>query len=188
MSEPVDLSNFQRFPVVYPAKAQFKMGSDESAQAGATAKLQFSLNNNPHEITGLRIRNVYEIPDGYMVSPQLAGSNFLERKDGEQTLVVRMAQQNIVVDEANQVCVVGNDGIHWHPFELPYPFRGGNNVTVDVTRTTNYRFVDGNEDEIFINAVTVTAALVGWMYVGPGGVMSGPPSSDFNQFLNREAQ
>jgi len=187
MSDIVDLSNFQRFPVVYPAKAQFKSGSNESAQAGATAKLQFSLNNNPHEITGLRVRNVYEIPDEYMQSPQLAGSNFLERKDGEQDLVVRMAQQNIVVDEANQVAVVGNNGIHWHPFELPYPFRGGNNVTVDVTRSTNYRFVDGNGLEILIEAVTVTAALVGWMYVGPGGVLPGPPSSDFTQFLNRQS-
>ena len=54
--------------------------------------------------------------------------------------------------------------------------------------TTNYRFVDGNGEEILIDAVTVTAALVGWMYVGPGGVMSGPPSTDFNQFLNRTGQ
>lgn len=186
MSDIADLSNMQRFPVIYPAKAQFKDSGVATAQAGATAKLQFSINNNPHEITGIRVRNVYEIPDAYMQSPQLAASNFLERKDGEQDLVVRMAQQNIVIDEANQVACLGNDGIHWHPFELPYPFRGGNNITVDVTRSTNYRFVNGAGAEILIEAVTVTAALVGWMYVGPGGVLPGPPSSEYSAFLNRQ--
>jgi len=183
MSDPV-LHKMQRFPVIYPAKAAFKTGGTENAQAGATAKLQFTLDNNPHEITGLRIRNVYEIPDAYMQSPQLASSNFLERKDGEQDLVMRMTQQNVVLDECNQVTVVGNDGIHWHPFELPYPFRGGNKITVDVNRVTGYRFVNGNGAEILINNVTVTAAIVGWMYVGPGGVLPGPPSTDFEQFLN----
>lgn len=188
--EEIDLSQLQRFPVVYPAKAQFKSGSNENAQAGATAKLQFSLNNNPHEITGLRVRNVYEIPDEYLLAG--FGPDWLQRKDGEQDLVVRMAQQNIVVDEANQVSVLGNDGIHWHPFELPYPFRGGNTIIVNVTRTTNYRWVvlnaAGEKEEILIDSVTVSASLVGWMYVGPGGVLPGPPSSGFAAFLNSRGQ
>jgi hypothetical protein len=109
-----DLKRYQRFPVIYPAKAQFKLGTVEGAGAGATAKLNFSLNNNPHEIVGLRI-------------------------DSEQTLTMRMAQQNVVLEDTLQRLVQGEGGIHWHPFELPYPFRGGNSITVDCKRVTGYQ-------------------------------------------------
>lgn len=177
--DPQDLSNFQRFPVIYSAKAQFKAGSKESGAAGSVAKLQFAINNNPHEITGLRIKNVYEVPTEFLSLAQPDGIDYLNRLDQEQTLTMRMAQQNVVVDETLQSLVCG-DGVHWHPFELPYPFRGGNNITVDVNRLTSYS-LPGSDPLVTIDAVTVQAAIVGWMYVGPGGVLSGPPSSQFNQ-------
>jgi hypothetical protein len=181
---PEDLSNFQRFPIVYGASAQFKTGSNESAAAGAVAKLQFALNNNPHEITGLRLWNSYEIPEGFLSDLEGGGPLLLARLDGQQTITMRMAQQNVVIDEVLQPLLTGGGGVtgaaeHWHPFELPYPFRGGNNITVDVTRLTGYANV--NQDPVVtIDAVTVYAAVVGWMYVGPGGVLSGPPSTGFN--------
>jgi len=177
--DPQDLSNFQRFPVIYSAQAQFKVGSAESAAAGAVAKLQFAINNNPHEITGLRVKNVYDIPAEFLALFRPDGMEYLERLDQEQTLTMRMAQQNIVVDATLQPLVCGT-GPHWHPFELPYPFRGGNNVTLDVNRLTGYSIPAGDEPNVLIEAVTVQAALVGWMYVGPGGVLSGPPSTGFN--------
>jgi len=179
MSDP-DLKQFQRFPVVYPAQAQFKNGAQESAGAGATAKLAFNLNNNPHEITGLRLQNVYEVPPEFLVLARPDGMDYLQRLDGEQVLTMRMAQQNVVVDETLQKLVTGSDGIHWHPFELPYPMKGGNNVTVDVTRITGYT-LPGTDPLITVEAVTCYAALVGWMYVGPNGVLSGPPSTGFNE-------
>jgi len=177
---PEDLSNFQRFPVIYGASAQFKNGSNESAGVGAVAKLQFALNNNPHEITGLRIRNSYVQPAEFYQGNPLG----LARIDLEQTVTMRMAQQNIVIDEVAQSLITGgNDASggtpHWHPFELPYPFRGGNNVTVDVTRIAGYD-LPGSDPLVTIDAVTVYAAIVGWMYVGPGGVLAGPPSTGFN--------
>jgi len=176
--DPQDLSNFQRFPVIYSAQAQFKVGSSESAAAGAVAKLQFAINNNPHEITGLRVKNVYEVPPEFLELARPDGMDYLDRLDQEQTLTMRMAQQNIVVDATLQSLVCGT-GPHWHPFELPYPFRGGNNVTVDVNRLTGYT-LPGSDPLVTVDAVTVQAALVGWMYVGPGGVLSGPPSTGFN--------
>ena len=181
-----DLSNFQRFPVIYGAKAQFKMGSKESAEAGAVAKLQFSINNNPHEITGLRIKNVYDVPAEFLELVPPDGMAYLERLDEEQTITMRMAQQNVVVDETLQQLVCGT-GVHWHPFELPYPFRGGNNITVDVNRLTSYA-LPGSDPLVMIDAVNVQAAIVGWMYVGPGGVLPGPGSSEFSEFLNRTGQ
>jgi len=177
MSE-IDLKNYQRFPVVYPAQAQFKVGGNESADANAVAKLQFSLNNNPHEITGLRLTNTYDIPPEFLSLAIPDGPDYLTRLDMEQTITMRMAQQNVVLSDTHQKLVTGADGIHWHPFELPYPFRGGNNVTVDVKRITAYT-LPGSDPLITIDAVTVYAALVGWMYVGPM-VESGPPSTGFD--------
>lgn len=181
---PKDLSNFQRFPVIYGASAQFKTGSNEGAGPGAVAKLQFSLNNNPHEITGLRISNSYEVPAGFLSGLEGGGPLLLARLDQQQTVSMRMSQQNVVIDEVLQPLITGGGGIngsaeHWHPFELPYPFRGGNNMTVDVTRLTAY--TNPNVDPVIsIEAVTVYAAVVGWMYVNTQGVLKGPPSSGFN--------
>lgn len=172
-----DLKRYQRFPVVYPAQSQFKNGTNEGAQSGATAKLSFSLNNNPHEIVGLRVFNVYETPAEF-VTPE--GLEFLSRLDSQQTLTMRMAQQNVVLEDTLQRLVQGEGGIHWHPFELPYPFRGGNSITVDVKRITGYN-LPGSDPLVTIDAVTVHAALVGWMYVG-AMVESGPPSTGFNDW------
>jgi hypothetical protein len=176
MSDQIDLKRFQRFPVIYPAKAQFKLGTVEGAGSGAVAKLNFSLNNNPHEITGLRVYNTYEIPEEFYSQEGLA---FLNRIDSEQTLTMRMAQQNVVLEDTLQRLTQGEGGIHWHPFELPYPFRGGNSITVDVKRVTGYRLP--GPDNVTIDAVTVNAAIVGWMYVG-AMVESGPPSTGFNDW------
>jgi hypothetical protein len=176
MPDQTDLKRLQRFPVVYPAKAQFKLGTVEGAQAGAVAKLNFSLNNNPHEITGLRIANTYEIPEEFFTQEGLA---LLDRLDTEQTITMRMAQQNVVLEDTLQTLAQGRRGFNWHPFELPYPFRGGNSITVDLKRITGYRLP--GPDDVTIDAVTVNAAIVGWMYVG-AMVESGPPSTGFNQW------
>jgi hypothetical protein len=176
MADDIDLKRLQRFPVIYAAQAQFKNGTTEGAQAGATAKLNFSLNNNPHEITGLRIVNVYDVPEEFYTQE---GLELLRRLDDQQTITMRMAQQNVVLEETLQRLSQGANGINWHPFALPYPFRGGNSITVDLKRVTGYRLP--GPDDVTIDAVTVQAALVGWMYVG-AMVESGPPSTGFNQF------
>jgi hypothetical protein len=93
------------------------LGTVEGAGAGATAKLNFSLNNNPHEIVGLRIYNTYEIPEEFYT---VEGLQFLQRIDSEQTLTMRMSQQNVVLEDTLQRLVQG-EGEAGHRLPAPRP-------------------------------------------------------------------
>lgn len=160
----------QEFPIYYPASAQFKAadGNDAGAGKGATASLAFSLSTRPAMLTGIRMANVYEIPEDLR---NVDGIAWLEKLDGQQQMSTDMEQQNIVIKPTLQDLVTGRKGYIWHPFEQPYPFKGGNNITVPVSRLISY-------PDSIVN-VTVYATLVGWSYVDGQFPPAGPPSTGF---------
>lgn len=164
----------QRFPIIYPGSAEFRVEDGPGAVRGATATITITINTRPHMLTGIRLCNVYEVPEELRDVSSLA---WLNRLDQEQDLSTQLAQQNVVVRPTMQSLVTGGGGgigaatVHWHPFECPYPFRGGNNITLSLSRLTSY------PDEI--KSVTVKAALVGWAYIDGPLPPPGPPSTGF---------
>lgn len=158
----------QTFPIYYPGSAEFQEDTAPGAGVGATAVITVPINTRPHMLTGIRLANVYAIPEELRTVDGLA---YLKHIDQQQEISSQLAQQNVVVRPTLQKLVTGDDGIHWHPFELPYPFRGGNNIVLNLQRLIAY------PDEIV--SVTVKAVLVGWAYVDGKFPPAGPPSTGF---------
>lgn len=126
----------QRLPVYFPGTARFQdSNGTPSGAIGAVATVTISINLRPQFLTGIRIRNVYEVPSGLQTIDQLT---YLDRLDEEQTLTTELTQSNIVVRSMLQTLLVGRGGVHWHPLSVPYPWGGGNNLTLVVTRLTAY--------------------------------------------------
>jgi hypothetical protein len=174
----------QLFPIYYPAEAQFLSDAgDAVASRGAVATLSFSITTRPFALVGVRLRNLYELPAEGVTFQVEGGSppvrtfyppeleSYLARLDADQDVAVELAQQNIVIRPANQQLVQGADGIHWHPFACPFPFRGGNNVVVRARRRTAYPDA--------IGPVALQGLLVGWQYVSDADPGGHPPSSGF---------
>lgn len=181
----------QRFPIYYEGVGEFKdADGDPSGAVGAVADVPISINNRPHELVGVRVVNVYEqLPlfetieiivqtDPLVIERKVQGVAglglpledlccHLQRLDGDQSLRVELAQQNVVVRDLHQRTMTGRDGVHWHPFACSYPFRGGNNVVCRLVRLTSY-------PEIITPTVHVT--LVGWIWVSDEGVEPQPPA------------
>ncbi len=166
----------QLFPIYYPGEAQFLLDNKTpSGLVGATARINIEISNNPIMATGIRIRNVYEIEEKFRTVDLLT---YLARLDGEQSIETNLTQQNIIVREMSQELLTGGkDGsaassIHWHPFETPYPFKGGNNINLKFKRETSY------PEEIV--SVVVKATLTGWVYMSDAVPDAGAPSSGYD--------
>jgi hypothetical protein len=163
----------QRFPIMYPGSALFvDADSEPSGAAGAIAHVPITLNTRPHEITGFRVRNLYEVPPSLQDEDGMA---YLRYLDDAQDIRTDLAQQNVIVRPADQRLIVGAGGVHWHPFECPYPFRGGNNIVFDVTRTLSY---PSTQEEPLTNIVC-KVLVVGWAYMDDETAPGSPPSTDF---------
>lgn len=131
------------FPLYYPASAPFlddgAGGGAPSGAAGAQATVNPTINNFPHTFYGVRVRNVYELPD-----PALADAfRAVKLVDQDQTIRIELAQENVTANATLQDHVVGGaqgstGGIHWHPFPVPYLLAGGNEVNVVLRRLTSY--------------------------------------------------
>lgn len=125
----------QKIPVYFPGSARFQDADGiPSGALGAIATVTISINLRPQWFTGIRIRNVYPVPDGF----QNFNVIYLDRLDGEQTFSTELTQSNIVIRDALQPLVIGRDGFHWHPFATPYPWGGGDNITLIFRRLTSY--------------------------------------------------
>ena len=177
------MAKMQKFPIYYPGEQLFQGDNvtNGSPQRGAEAIVQTAITTRPFAWVGVRWRLLYEIPtDGLVFGPQGETQRFyppdlccyLQRLDQDMDITVELASQNIVIRPTNSQLVQGQDGVHYHPFAAPFPFRGGNNVNLTFKRRTSY--------PTDIVNVTVQTALVGWQYVlgeDPGGQ---PPSSGFD--------
>ena len=129
-----DDTQYQRVPVLFPGSARFQNADGQpSGAVGAQATVEISINLQPQFLMGIRVQNVYPIPGN------LVGSlSYLERLDEEQTLTTELTQSNIIVRAALQTTVTGRRGYHWHALSVPYLWRGGNNLTMVITRLTGY--------------------------------------------------
>ncbi len=154
----------QVFPIYYPMGDQPFLASNgtPSGAVGARARLQRPLSNFPHMFMGLRISNVYDlwtdVPQPTAEQVQLA--RFLrEWTDAEQTVRITLAQQNVTAELLYQPHLTGHDGINWAPFPAPFPMAGGNNIQVEVQRTSAYpQFND--TDILPTCSVTILAAVL----------------------------
>ena len=196
MAEPqadAILRKAQTFPIYYPGEARFELdsstgGKTPSGAVGATATIIITINTRPHGFLGIRLRNVYAIPERAL--EPIAATYFpswrdIHALDGDQDVKMDLAQQNVTADRTDQNLLVGGPvasggGVVWHPFACPYPFRGGNNVTIEVRRTTAYPLILPLTDDPVEGIFPVCkAVLVGYSYVTGDVEEGGPPSSGF---------
>lgn len=165
----------EEFPLYYPGSAPFKDGTAPSGAAGAIAKVTVPVNNYPQILYGLRIRNAYTIPGATLLAnPGILG--LLKEYDGEQLVSVDMAQQNVTAEPIHQDTLTGARGTNWHPFPVPYLWRGGNQVRLQFTRLVAYPSVlDGQVETPIFPTVYVT--LVCGVLVSDVFPAAGPPST-----------
>jgi hypothetical protein len=206
MPKPIKM---QRFPVYYTGAGEFKLDEKPSGRRGAVARVDISLNNRPHEIVAIRLRNSYarfptptflyqpppteedpdELPDPVPSGWGAGGAPgdpipanvccLLDALDDEQLIEVELAQQNVVIKDIHQRELCGANGIHWHPFPCTYPFRGGNNLRIRARRLQDYPHSSPDDPELTIIKPTLYVAVLGWMFVSDEMPPSGPPSTDF---------
>lgn len=130
----------QTFPIEYPLGPEpFVDGAgNPSGAVGARATLVRTLSNFPHMVMGVRLQNVWALPDAPS-DADIAHATYIKRYiDGEQTIRMDLAQQSVMVEATLQPLVTGRDGLHWHPFPAPYPMAGGNDVAFEVVRRSAY--------------------------------------------------
>jgi len=130
----------QTFPIYYPiGPKQFLDGTGQpSGAVGTRARFTRDLSNFAHMFIGIRISNTYELPQLPTADEIARFRACKEFVDGEQTITINLAQQNIVVEPTLQSQITGLDGIHWHPFPTPFPMAGANNISIEVQRATSY--------------------------------------------------
>lgn len=125
----------QQFPVFFPGSAPFLDANGEPSGArGATARVTCEINLRPQWLTGIRALNVYEVPSVF----QNEDIVYLQHLDGYQTMTTELTVSNIVIREGLQPLVMGRDGRVWHPLPTPYPWRGGNTITMEFKRLIAY--------------------------------------------------
>ena len=154
MENPADLEKIwsafglqpQAFPIYYPMgpNAFIDASGDPSGAVGARARLGRDLSNFPHMFMGLRITNLYALPDEPTADDVQLFRALKEWVDGEQSVRIELAQQNITADSVLDVQLTGRAGIHWHPFPVPFPMAGANSITVEITRLSPYPQLGGS--------------------------------------------
>lgn len=126
----------QQIAVYFPGAARFQdSDGNPSGARGAVATVTISINLRPQWLTGIRVVNIYDIPTNLVTIDNLT---YLDRLDDEQTMTTELTQSNIIVRAAAQRTITGRGGVHWHPLPQPYPWGGGNNITLTFTRLTAY--------------------------------------------------
>lgn len=191
------MPKMQRFPVYYTGSGEFKADGRPSGMKGAVARVDISLNNRPHEIIAVRLRNSYPrfptptylegqlYEEGAPVDPVPAVWSaglccLLDALDDEQLVEVELAQQNVVIKEIHQRELCGANGVHWHPWPCSYPFRGGNNMKFRVKRIQDYPYSTPDKPLDTVIKPTLYVAILGWMFVSDEMPPAGPPSTDFD--------
>ncbi len=147
----------EAFPLYYSDSQQFvDNDGNVSGTRGSRAAVTIDFNNNPHVMFGIRIVNTFAVPND--LSPQ----DFYGLKiwDQEQTIRLELAQQNVIAQPIPQHSFMGLAGIHWHPFPVPYLYRGGNQIRVEAVRLQDYPLIGSQNvavlPTLFVTLVTAT--------------------------------
>lgn len=184
---PPTIRKPQRFPVYYPGEAQFLLNGQPSGQRGAEAVATIELNSAPHEFVGLRATLEYPFPttgdveDAADMARLDALARVLTWADQRTDLTIELAQQNLVVRRVFAAAITGGDprqGTVYLPFACPFPFRGGNNITIRAVRTQDYP-VTATDLAVPVVFPTLRVGLVGWVYREGQYEPGSPPVSGF---------
>lgn len=135
----------EAFPIYYAFdSAPFLLNGQPSGAVGAVARLSRSLPNPPHIVLGIRISNVYTLPSGANADAVATYRACKESVDGEQTVLMNLAQQNITAELTLQKHITGG-GLqeYFMPFPSTYPMAGGNDITLEIRRLTTYPQIAG---------------------------------------------
>lgn len=114
-----------------------------SGARGAQARPSRSLPNFPLLFVGIRINNVFELPDQPTALDMQIYEACKRFLDNEQTVRINLSQQNITSEATLQSQVTGNGGIYWSPFAVPFPMAGANNISLEIVRRTPYPQIGG---------------------------------------------
>lgn len=164
MSEIITTVQGQPFPALYSSEPiPFRDGSNPSGAAGARAVASFTLNTNPGAIYGIRINNIYQIPDAPSAEV-VALFDYLSRvTDLQQTVDVTVAQQKMTLNAPVLQTHISGTSFLFYEFPEPFgPIQGSNNFRVELRRLTSYpSYFDGEvQQNIFPQAiVTLTGRL-----------------------------
>lgn len=151
----------QEFPFYYSMPpVEFRNANGVASGAvGARARTSRDISNWPHLLIGIRIDNTYPLPstaDADSVARYRACKEYI---DDEQTVRIDLAQQNVTADLVLQAALCGRTGsADWHPFPVPFPMAGSNNIAVEVQRVTPYPQI-ADADVLPTLQVTLVAAV-----------------------------
>lgn len=149
----------QLFPKYYAmGPVPLTLDGTSSGAAGARAVLTKELSNFPQILYGIRISNVYELPNPVAEEEITQLQTYSEILDGQQTIEINLSQQNVTAQPMLQSHLTGRGLSVWHPFPAPYPMAGGNSVNVTIQRVTSYAtFAEGTKPEPVVFATLLCA-------------------------------
>lgn len=132
-------------PQAFPAyqtlpPIQFSTGSGTTeAIAGAAFTAAFNLDNFPRMIVGLRIQNVWQMPETALTSTELDLCEYVSRVvDLQQSVAINLTTTNITLGAACPQNIMMGAHEVWHMFPAGFDAAGGNDFNVTVTRLTSY--------------------------------------------------
>ncbi len=167
-------ANVQWFPIYEGSSAQF-----ENGDLGQAVDITFALDTFPAFWYGLRVVVSYELPAEFWRTNY--GFKQLMNQGGvplDMSTKIELTQQNITRGSTtvHTATVTGANGVNWHPFTVPYPFRGGNNVILKFRRLSSFpELVDDQGEVIGKVAPTVHATLLMARGVEKGATSAMPP-------------
>lgn len=130
---PIEVSKY------YGKEGPFLIGKNPSGDVGAEFKTEFSLDNYPDIIYGIRAVSIYALPaeweNAHLDFRMLMAQGKL---DEAYDVEITLTQSNITTGWIAAPTFFGSEGINWHALAVPYMLRGGNNVTFKARRTVSY--------------------------------------------------
>lgn len=129
---------FPAYDTLPPQQFQTGAGTTE-AIAGASFTAAFNLDNFPRMIVGLRIQNVWQMPEDDVTDTELRLCEYVSRVvDLQQSVQINLTTTNITLRAAVPQNVMMGAHEVWHMFPAGFDAAGGNDFNVTVTRLTSY--------------------------------------------------
>lgn len=140
----------QAFPA-YDTLPPFQFeAADGSIAAVAGAKIQggFNLDNFPRMVVGLRVENVWQLPDNPTAEDIAIAEYCSKVTDLQQTIQTNLTTTNITLRNPTPQSILMGSRVLWHMFPAGFDAAGGNDFNFEITRLTSYPFFS---NEVRIN-------------------------------------